>query len=81
MRSAASTMSSKYSSRSSGRNRSVYRSSMRSVARSGLMIFRYAMISCFAFEMSRTMSSRALSLMSSSIGSSLWKILSRIGKQ
>ena len=81
MRSAASTMSSKYRSRSSGRKRSVDRSSIRRVARSGLMILRYAMISCFAFEMSRTTSSERSSKMAGSIESSFAPILSRIGKQ
>ena len=41
------------------------------MARSGLMILRYAMISCFAFEMSRTISSLRPSYSSSSIRSSL----------
>ena len=56
------------------------RSSRRSVGRCGLMILRNEMISCFALEMSRTISSKRPS-MSSSIESSLWPILSRIGKQ
>ena len=57
------------------------RSSRRSVARSGLMILRYEMISCFTLEMSRTTSWEGPSKSSSSIRSSLCPILSRIGKQ